>query len=462
MFNVPVAWESRSHPLIAAVATQAARPATLQVIAWIAGGVGALGFAATLAMPSLARNLVLALATAAWALTALVSAIAGLTTVASQTYQDRVDGALDQHRLAGLTARKQFVAYLIGPQWVAFVAPSLVAVSSLPACIAADAPGALVFVPASVVLAVMQLVLSVAALRLGLTTSARTFVGPRLPQQVGALALLRGFFVFAVSAAALIVAAHHTVTQPFAFIAAVLFAVGIALDVRRVLAHLDQPERAEARETTNTMALFEALRVTALTAAVAHVFDRRGEALLVHGVTVLAVGALTATARMPKRNLMRRWRERGGDDLVASLGIVLSTTAFAAAELCITARDLPHALELSIVIGAAAITLAALVLRARVTTALPISLATLAVGGAVFALPVLHRADIAGAPTLRATLRVLDAVDPTGALWGRSELAWAPFVRGALCVALVTMVLVRLHRAESLARGEAMRAIDGR
>lgn len=104
-------FEGARGPLLAALATNAARPSAG---AWIVGGAGALaalacGFAEGRSRGSLALTIS--------SLAAVVAFIAGPMASAQQVFADRQSGALDQHRLAGRTPREMLVAYAIGPSW---------------------------------------------------------------------------------------------------------------------------------------------------------------------------------------------------------------------------------------------------------------------------------------------------------------------------------------------------------
>lgn len=104
-------FQGERRPLLAAVATNAARPSAG---AWIVGVVGVLTALACGLADGRGRGTI---ALTVSSLAAIVAAIAGPTMSAQQVFADRQSGALDQHRLAGRGPWEMLIAYTVGPSW---------------------------------------------------------------------------------------------------------------------------------------------------------------------------------------------------------------------------------------------------------------------------------------------------------------------------------------------------------
>lgn len=105
-------FDSARHPLLAAVATNTARPGALMVTL---GGLTALALVVAAAASERSRY---ALALVVQVLVALLALVAGPLLAAQQLFADRQAGALDQHRLARRTPVEMLAAYALGPTWV--------------------------------------------------------------------------------------------------------------------------------------------------------------------------------------------------------------------------------------------------------------------------------------------------------------------------------------------------------
>lgn len=105
-------FESSRHPLLAAVATNTARPGALMVT------LGVLTALALLVAAAASERSRFGLAVVVQVLVALLALVAGPVLAAQQLFTDRQAGALDQHRLARRTPVEMLAAYVLGPTWV--------------------------------------------------------------------------------------------------------------------------------------------------------------------------------------------------------------------------------------------------------------------------------------------------------------------------------------------------------
>ena len=105
-------FDSARHPLLAAVATNTARPGALLVT------LGVLTALALLVAAAASERSRYALALVVQVLVALLALVAGPVLAAQQLFADRQAGALDQHRLARRTPMEMLAAYVLGPTWV--------------------------------------------------------------------------------------------------------------------------------------------------------------------------------------------------------------------------------------------------------------------------------------------------------------------------------------------------------
>lgn len=105
-------FESSRHPLLAAVATNTARPGALLAT------LGVLTALALLVAAAAAERSRFVLAVVVQAMVALLALVAGPLLAAQQLFSDRQAGALDQHRLARRTPTEMLAAYVLGPTWV--------------------------------------------------------------------------------------------------------------------------------------------------------------------------------------------------------------------------------------------------------------------------------------------------------------------------------------------------------
>lgn len=99
------------RPLLAALATNAARPSA---VGWIVGAVAVLTAFVCAVADAQARGMV---ATTVASLAAVAAVLGGPTVAAQQAFADRQSGALDQHRLAGRSPGEMLSAYVLGPSW---------------------------------------------------------------------------------------------------------------------------------------------------------------------------------------------------------------------------------------------------------------------------------------------------------------------------------------------------------
>ena len=105
-------FESSRHPLLAAVATNTARPGALLAT------LGVLTALALLVAAAAAENSRFVLAMVVQAMVGLLALVASPLLAAQQIFSDRQAGALDQHRLARRTPWEMLTAYVFGPTWV--------------------------------------------------------------------------------------------------------------------------------------------------------------------------------------------------------------------------------------------------------------------------------------------------------------------------------------------------------
>jgi hypothetical protein len=124
-------WISQRNPILATLATNHARP---QLLSWLLGSAGIAWIVAMLSTESIGQRNAAGVAIAVWSVVAFACILASCVGVGTQTLIDRDRGVFEQYRLAGADPTKVFLAYVLGPQWVALLLPLLTSFVVLPLC----------------------------------------------------------------------------------------------------------------------------------------------------------------------------------------------------------------------------------------------------------------------------------------------------------------------------------------
>jgi hypothetical protein len=429
-------FESSRHPLLAAVATNTARPGALLAT------LGVLTALALLVAAAAAENSRFVLAMVVQAMVGLLALVASPLLAAQQIFSDRQAGALDQHRLARRTPWEMLTAYVLGPTWVLLalmlVSMGLTALFARPA----QLPSVLGYGALAMAAVVAWSVGGVSlALSLDRTLPLNQAGG------VGVLGPVLRLPVYGVMAGA---DRAHTVIGLAAFEALLL-----ALATRNALRRLARDEDSLDRSVAPSAALFGAAAVTTLLGAARWHGAGYSRAFSVFAAVALAV--LTLMSIAPSAGAVFRAWVANAEGTARRLRGDVALAAVLAGASVLGARALAGALpDAQTLLGALfATALVGVFGAARVLRFAGFSRAGVAgVITAAAVLPVISWVASQIGPH-GATTTVGSLASALGAPFVAAEGPWDIGVRAVLCVGVAAGSAVTVERALRRARADA-------
>jgi hypothetical protein len=443
-------FRSAQRPLLAALATNAARPGALTGIVGAVGVLTTLGFAVADARARGAIGMGLA------GLAAMVLVLAAPTAAAQQAFVDRQSGAMDQHRIAGRSPAEVLVAYVLGPAWSVYAVNGAVALGATALCLGgghgrgADALVPLAVAAGSAVVALASSVVGV-ALAMGIDRNLPITQAGGVGVIVPVLRLVVWAVVFA--------ATRDQGFPALLALEALVLGVSARAALRRIAREEDDVDVSLARDVALALA---AVTATALGAAHVSVAPR-GAAFPAASAVVLV--SLVASAFTPSRGaLFRAWVADGAlaDRDLRRLAL---RSALAAGVAVIAARVLGggpvDGALLTVALFAAALT-------AALRGASSLGLAGMDRGrlgwlfGALTALPALVWAASRAVPLAESSGAASSAVALFGAAFNDSRGPADLAARAGLCVLVWFGAARAASRALKTARAAALARVPGR